>query len=80
MKFATTLSVLAGFAAAAPTQVTQVIEVESRQLSTISNDLESGSSSNCPDAILIFARGSTELGNMVTNHSVLDFDFDLRVS
>jgi cutinase len=80
MKFATTLSVLAGFAAAAPTHVTEVIELESRQLSTISNDLERGSSSDCPDAILIFARGSTEVGNMVTIRSILDFDFDLRVS
>ena len=29
------------------------------------NDLINGDSSNCPEVILIFARGSTELGNMV---------------
>lgn len=38
--------------------------LEVRQASS-SNDLENGSSSNCPDAILIYARGSTEPGNMV---------------
>lgn len=29
------------------------------------NDLENGDSSNCPTAILIYARGSTEPGNLV---------------
>jgi cutinase len=29
------------------------------------NDLEAGPASQCPEAILIFARGSTEPGNMV---------------
>ncbi|SPO07443.1 related to Cutinase [Cephalotrichum gorgonifer] len=37
--------------------------LEARQSST-SNDLENGDPSNCPSAILIFARGSTEIGNM----------------
>lgn len=38
--------------------------LEVRQTTT-RNDLEQGSSSNCPEAILIYARGSTESGNMV---------------
>ena len=38
--------------------------LEARQ-STTRNDLEDGNSSNCPSAILIFARGTTEAGNMV---------------
>ena len=41
------------------------VDVEARQLSSTRNDLERGSSSNCPSVILIFARGSTEIGNMV---------------
>lgn len=40
--------------------------LEARQ-STSANELEQGSSSNCPDGILIFARGSTEAGNLVRN-------------
>lgn len=36
-----------------------------RQLSSTKNDLESGSSSDCPKVIFIFARASTESGNMV---------------
>ncbi|KFH43431.1 Cutinase-like protein [Hapsidospora chrysogenum ATCC 11550] len=45
--------------------VTEVsgVQLETRQ-STTRNDLENGSSSRCPDAILIYARGSTEAGNM----------------
>jgi cutinase len=47
--------------------VTEVsgVQLETRQ-STTRNDLESGSSSRCPEAILIYARGSTEPGNMVS--------------
>lgn len=42
-------------------------EVEARQddANTTRTDLEDGSASNCPEAILIWARGSTEPGNMV---------------
>lgn len=40
--------------------------VEVRQLgSSTRNELETGTSAACPKAILIFARGSTETGNMV---------------
>lgn len=39
------------------------VDLEARQSS--SNQLEQGSSANCPEGILIFARGSTEPGNLV---------------
>jgi cutinase len=44
---------------------TEVIELQARQLESSRTELESGSSSACPKAILIFARGSTEIGNLV---------------
>ncbi|KAK3303663.1 carbohydrate esterase family 5 protein [Chaetomium strumarium] len=60
----------AGLAAALPTapvEAEAIAELQARQiLSSTRNDLESGSSSNCPKVILIFARGSTEVGNMGT--------------
>ncbi|KAH7131449.1 cutinase [Dactylonectria estremocensis] len=40
--------------------------IEARQSSSSRSELENGSSSACPQAILIFARGSTEAGNMGT--------------
>lgn len=49
--------------------VPQSGEVQARQLMD-SNDVESGS---CHDITFIFARGSTEIGNMV-RHSVLTGD------
>lgn len=64
MKFTIVLALLASLVSAAP--VTTDVEpnsLEARQSST-RNDLESGSSSRCPEAILIYARGSTEAGNM----------------
>ncbi|KAL2121098.1 hypothetical protein VTJ04DRAFT_5125 [Mycothermus thermophilus] len=39
-------------------------ELVARQLGAIENGLERGNANACPDAILIFARGSTEPGNM----------------
>ncbi|CAO2653017.1 Nn.00g024280.m01.CDS01 [Neocucurbitaria sp. VM-36] len=67
------VSVLAAIASASPIAVSKrvadvnnqpVYEVEVRQLgSTTRNELETGSSP-CPTAILIYARGSTEVGNM----------------
>jgi hypothetical protein len=65
MKF--TLSLLACLAAASPIAVPEAIDVEARQLglSSTETELEQGSSSSCPKAILIFARASTETGNLV---------------
>ena len=37
-----------------------------RQSSTTRTELETGSASACPKAILIYARGSTQAGNMVS--------------
>uniref|UniRef100_A0A8H7KAA3 cutinase n=1 Tax=Bionectria ochroleuca TaxID=29856 RepID=A0A8H7KAA3_BIOOC len=67
MKFLTISSTLIALVAAAPTSV--VLQEDSpalktRQSSTTRNELENGSSSSCPDGILIYARGSTEAGNM----------------
>ncbi|KAK4098034.1 carbohydrate esterase family 5 protein [Parathielavia hyrcaniae] len=72
MKFLQLLAA-AGLAAALPTvpvEVESTAEIEARDLeiaarqSSTRNDLESGSSSNCPRVIFIFARASTEPGNM----------------
>lgn len=41
-------------------------DLEGRTVNLFRNDLENGDSSDCPDAILIYARGSTEPGNMVS--------------
>ncbi|KAJ2906797.1 carbohydrate esterase family 5 protein [Zalerion maritima] len=60
MKFLATATALAGIAAAAP-----AAKLVPRQILT-RNELESGSSSNCPDVILVYARGSIESGNMGT--------------
>jgi cutinase len=39
-------------------------DLQGRTLNLFRNDLEDGSPSDCPSAILIYARGSTEPGNM----------------
>lgn len=73
------ISLLSALAAASPVlvvapasavEVERAIEIQSaidaRQISsTTRTELESGSAP-CPKAILIFARGSTESGNMVS--------------
>ena len=60
MKFLT-LSMLASLAAASP------ITLSARQLGTNTrSDLENGKAGSCPKAIFIFARASSETGNMVT--------------
>lgn len=77
MKFLATLTLLASIAAAAPVDIVPeeehvpefglnlgLVDIEARQ-STTANDLQNGSSANCPAGILIFARGSTESGNLV---------------
>ncbi|KAL2150618.1 hypothetical protein VTH82DRAFT_7181 [Thermothelomyces myriococcoides] len=66
MKFLSLLTAT-GIAAALPTspaEVSNAGEIEARQLSSTRNDLENGNSANCPKAIFIFARASTEPGNM----------------
>lgn len=60
MKFITSLVIAAGVAVAVPAGLT------TRQFGGITrNDLEDGSSSDCPQAILIFARATGEGGNIV---------------
>lgn len=66
MKFLA-ITLLATLAAASPIILpeSEAIEIQARQLGSSKTELESGSSSACPKAILIFARGSTETGNLV---------------
>lgn len=60
-----TLALAASLVSAAPLEgAPEARSLEARQ-SSRRNDLENGSSSDCPEVILIFARGSTEAGNMV---------------
>jgi cutinase len=67
------VSFLAALAAASPIAAPEPsnaeLEIMARQLSGSKNELESGSSSACPKAILVFARGSTETGNLVRPRS-----------
>jgi cutinase len=46
-------------------------DLQARQLLSSKSELESGSASACPKAILVFARGSTETGNLVRSRSSL---------
>lgn len=68
MKFLHLLAYLT-LAAAAPVQhaTGDVVSLAERQVSTTRNELESGSPSACPRVIFIFARASTEIGNMVSS-------------
>lgn len=69
MKFFAILSLCATLIAAVPVEVVVeagVADLEVRQTGLTRNELESGSSSACPRVIFIFARASTELGNMVS--------------
>lgn len=79
MKFLA-ISLLASLAAASPIASPEPTEAQindahiealaARQLlSGSKNELEQGSSSSCPKAIFIFARGTTELGNLVSDIS-----------
>lgn len=72
MKFISVLTLIAGLVSAVPVEVevqalsereVQAAEVQAQFL--FRNELEDGNPSKCPKAILIFARGSTEPGNMV---------------
>ena len=61
MKFTTALLSLVACVAAAP--VTELIERQIGAVGTTANELSIGS---CRDIIFIFARGSTEIGNLVS--------------
>ena len=63
LQLLTAAGLVAALPAAAP--IENVAEIETRQSSSTRSELESGSSSNCPKVIFIFARASTEAGNMV---------------
>ncbi|KZM23463.1 Cutinase [Ascochyta rabiei] len=67
MKFFTS-SILVAIAAASPITLpeSEMTQIQARQLGSSKSELESGSSSACPKAILVFARGSTETGNLGT--------------
>ncbi|TDZ13928.1 Cutinase [Colletotrichum spinosum] len=64
MKFFSLLSLAITLAAAAPVDVAVESAVLEARQSSIRNELEQGSSSACPKVIYIFARASTEPGNM----------------
>ncbi|KAF9690990.1 hypothetical protein EKO04_011195 [Ascochyta lentis] len=66
MKFFVVAFLVATLTAASPIipPESEMIEIQARQFGSSKTELESGSSSACPKAILIFARGSTETGNL----------------
>ncbi|KAG8672566.1 separase/separin [Fusarium poae] len=64
MKFSIATALLAATASALPTA--QESALEARQLGSTRNDLKNGNSGSCPGVIFVFARGSTELGNLGT--------------
>lgn len=75
MKFLALFAAVISLVAAAPLDVetrdVEVRDIEVRDLEprdgwSTRNDLENGSSNSCPQVIFIFARGSTEIGNMVS--------------
>lgn len=59
--FFTTVFAMLSVASALP--VEQVAELEARQSGANANDLKNG---KCAGNVFIFARGSTEIGNMVS--------------
>jgi cutinase len=66
MKFNAILSFFAAASVALPTS-NPSSELEVRQAGSITrDDLSNGASSACPPVIFIYARGSTELGNLVS--------------
>jgi cutinase len=73
MKFLT-LSMITAFAAASPISPAAKFsenEIQARQFGTTTrNELEDGRAGACPEAIFIFARASTESGNMVCGLSL----------
>lgn len=74
MKFLPLLSATVALASAIPVaepasaseaELFEVEFFEAQAAVTTRNDLQNGSSGSCPAVILIYARGSTEAGNMV---------------
>jgi cutinase len=61
------ISLLTALAAASPIAIGAPAPdaLDARQLSSTSNELETGSSEACPRTIFIFGRASGEIGNMV---------------
>jgi hypothetical protein len=67
-------AVLASIAAASPVVISGANDIEARQFGIGSkNELESGQAGACPKAIMIFARGSTEQGNLVRHPLVFPY-------
>ena len=67
MKFTSVLSLFVASAAALPTSTETLVALEGRQAESITrDDLSNGAAGDCPGQIFIFARGSTELGNLVS--------------
>jgi len=67
MKFlaVTLLATLAAASPIASPEITISGDLEARQLGSSKTELEDGRAGACPRAILVFARGSTESGNLV---------------
>lgn len=69
MKFLAALALAVGYVAAIPVDTIaqeEAMLLAARQSTSTRTELESGSSSSCPGVIFIFARASTETGNMVS--------------
>jgi hypothetical protein len=62
----TSLAIASPIAVPAPVAEPEPLRLYTRQLGFTRNELETGSSSSCPKVIFIYARGSTEIGNMVS--------------
>lgn len=74
MKLLTLLTLVSGLVSALPVEPIdpadheELYTLEERELEAqflSRNELENGNTNSCPRAILIYARGSTEWGNMV---------------
>ncbi|RGP77053.1 cutinase 3 [Fusarium longipes] len=66
MKFSIATALLAATASALPTAQESALEARQLTGSITRNDLKNGNSGSCPGVIFVFARGSTELGNLGT--------------
>lgn len=84
MKFLSILALAGSLANALPVEsaatgemIEWASEADARMTESllVRTDLETGSSSKCPKAILIYARGSTEPGNMVRKRAAVKVDY-----